>query len=119
MGGVGKEGQEIHGICRERLAGGEYDSSAFFAQQSAEMLLKAILLKRTGARPYTYSLSEMLESITQAFSVEIPEEVRLCAHKLERHYIASRYPDAGISDYDKSDAQEAVEMSQEDSRICP
>jgi HEPN domain-containing protein len=103
-----KKSKTFMNYAEKDLQEGRFDSSAFFAQQSAELLLKAILLKRTGARPYTHSLTELLELIAQVFSAEIPDDVRVCAHILERHYIASRYPDAGIGEYDKSDAQEAL-----------
>lgn len=35
------------------LKNGRYDSCAFFAQQAVEMLLRGVLLKRTGVRPIT------------------------------------------------------------------
>lgn len=103
-----RKGKKFMLYAEKDLQEGRYDSSAFFAQQSAEMLLKAILLKRTGARPYTHSLTELLESLAHVLSAEIPEDVRLCAHALERHHIAARYPDAGLGEYERQDAQEAL-----------
>lgn len=95
------------------LKNGRYDSCAFFAQQAVEMLLRGVLLKRTGARLYTHSLSEMVNIISQALQRETPEQVIRCAVKLEKHYLAPRYPDAAVSEYSKWDAEEAVECMRE------
>nr|BAJ49645.1 conserved hypothetical protein [Candidatus Caldarchaeum subterraneum] len=71
----------------------------FFAQQSVEMLLKGLLVKRTGARPYTHSITEMLNTLSIIFQKEVPQDLLICASKLERHYAAARYPDTGVVDY--------------------
>lgn len=91
------------------LEDGRYDSSSFFAQQAVEMLLKGVLLKITGARPYTHAISEMLNTLSSQYSTPVPEEIMKCAVKLERHYLSSRYPDALISEYNKWDAEEAID----------
>lgn len=88
---------------------GRYDSASFFAQQSVEMLLKGLLVKRTGARPYTHSITEMLNTLSIIFQKEVPQDLLICASKLERHYAAARYPDTGVVDYRKWDAEEALE----------
>ncbi|MEM4281839.1 MAG: HEPN domain-containing protein [Candidatus Caldarchaeum sp.] len=60
-----------------------------------------------------HSLSEMVNIISQALQRETPEQVIRCAVKLEKHYLASRYPDAAVSEYSKWDAEEAVEYMRE------
>ncbi|MEM0349909.1 MAG: HEPN domain-containing protein [Candidatus Caldarchaeum sp.] len=88
---------------------GRYDSASFFAQQSVEMLLNGLLLERTGARPFTHSISEMLNTLSLVYQKDVPHDVLVCASKLERHYAAARYPDTGVVHYNVWDAEEALE----------
>ncbi|MEN3047910.1 MAG: HEPN domain-containing protein [Candidatus Caldarchaeales archaeon] len=90
-----------------------YDAAAFYAQQAAEVLLIGILLKRTGARPYTHSLTEMLGALGRIHGREVPRGVLISAAKLERHYLASRYPDAGAVEYSEWEAEEALRCMRE------
>lgn len=78
---------------------GRYDSASFFAQQSVEMLLKGLLVKRTGARPYTHSISEMLNTLSLVYKTDVPHDILVCASKLEKHYAAATCPDTGVVDY--------------------
>ncbi|MCS7110285.1 MAG: HEPN domain-containing protein, partial [Candidatus Caldarchaeum sp.] len=85
----------------ENFREARYDAAAFYAQQAAEMLLQGILLRKTGARPYTYSISEMFKTLAQTHQKEVPEPVLVSASKLEKHYLSSRYPDAGMVEYNR------------------
>lgn len=99
--------------AQENFQETRYDAAAFYAQQAAEMLLKGILLRKTGARPYTHSVSEMLKTLAQTHDKEVPEPVLVSASKLERHYLSSRYPDLGMVEYNRWDAEEALQCLKE------
>ncbi|MEZ0318418.1 MAG: HEPN domain-containing protein [Pyrobaculum sp.] len=87
--------------AKEDLTAGRFDSAAFFAQQAAELLLKGILIAKTGSRPVTHSVSELLHYLAKLVGREPPEEVARCAELLEQHYVQARYPDARINNYKK------------------
>jgi HEPN domain-containing protein len=100
--------KQFEGYAKRELAEGRYDASAFFAQQAVELLLKGLLLKRTGARPYTHSLVELLQALAEQLGVPVPEEVLKAAEMLEEHYISARYPDARLNEYRRWEAEEAL-----------
>ncbi len=88
--------------AREDLANNRFDSAAFFAQQSIELLIKGgLLIKFGGSRPITHSTSELLQYLLKILGKEAPQEVTRCAELLEQHYVQARYPDARINDYRK------------------
>jgi len=95
--------------AHEDLRAGRYDSAAFFAQQSVELALKALLIKLTGSRPQTHATGDLLGLVEKALGVVFPEDVRRCAELLEQHYIQPRCPEARLSDYRRWEAEEAVE----------
>ncbi|WP_069807087.1 HEPN domain-containing protein [Vulcanisaeta thermophila] len=94
--------------AREDLVNNRFDSAAFFAQQSAELLLKGELIRFTGSRPITLSLSELLNYLSRVLGREVPSEVIRCAESLEQHYVQAKYPDARINNYRRWEAEEAV-----------
>lgn len=98
---------------REDLERGRYDSAAFYAQQSVELLFKALLIKLVGARPLTHSTSELLTMLTEALDREAPGHVVRCAEELEQHYVQARYPNARIGEYRRWEAERAVECMEE------
>lgn len=69
--------------ARRNLEMGAYDLACFLAQQSAELLLKAALVREAGARPMTHGLYEMAKRLSMIKNVEIGEGVALCAKALE------------------------------------
>lgn len=99
--------------AKEDLARGRFDSAAFFAQQAIELLLKGILIKLTGSRPITHSISELLNYLGKVLGRNITGDVVRCAESLEQHYVQARYPDARINDYRKWEAEEAVRCMDE------
>ena len=94
--------------AKEDLVNNRYDSAAFFAQQSVELLIKGLLIKFGGSRPITYSTSELLQYLMRLIGREAPQEVVRCAESLEQHYVQARYPDVRINDYRRWEAEEAV-----------
>lgn len=95
--------------AKEDLEKSRFDSAAFYSHQSVELLLKAFLIKLTGARPLTRSTSELLAILSRALDGRIPESVIRCSEELEQHYVQARYPDARISEYRRWEAERAIE----------
>jgi HEPN domain-containing protein len=93
---------------------GDYANSAFHSQQAAEKLLKAYIVSR-GFIPRTHSCIELVDLIKDRFSLQIPEELRTDARKLDLQYIQSRYPNGLGGDpsvyYDKQIALETFECA--------
>jgi HEPN domain-containing protein len=85
-----------------------YDLACFLAQQSAEFLLKGVLIREVGARPLTHSLYEMARRLAQVRAVELSEDVAKCAKSLEEHYVQARYPDARLGPYERWEAEECL-----------
>ncbi|MGQ4892394.1 MAG: HEPN domain-containing protein [Candidatus Njordarchaeia archaeon] len=85
-----------------------YDVACFSAHQAVELLLRGIIIEKTGSKPFTHSLLE-LGQILEEIGFRFPDDVKKCLKELSKHYTQSRYPDARIVDYDKSEAEEAVE----------
>ena len=72
---------------------GLYSQWAYHCQQTAEMALKAILYN-AGMRPFGHSLTDLLDTVEEHAVANPDVDVQEAAAKLNRHYIASRYPDA-------------------------
>jgi HEPN domain-containing protein len=76
--------------AKDCLKDGNYYACAFFAQQSAEKALKGFLYSKGYRALITHSVTELLEEsskIEENFKKFIDE-----GKELDRHYIASRYP---------------------------
>lgn len=75
---------------RDCLERGNYYASAFFAQQSAEKALKGLLYLKGYRAIITHSVMELLEEVSK-FSGNFKKLIDY-GRELDRHYIASRYP---------------------------
>ena len=91
-----------------------YAPACFHAQQAAEKAFKGLLVA-TGRLPKTHSIAQLLR--------ELPEDPErhprlVLAARLDKLYIATRYPDAlpegtDIAEaYDAKDAQEAIAVAE-------
>ena len=91
-----------------------YAPACFHAQQAAEKGFKGLLVA-TGRLPKTHSIAQLLR--------ELPEDAESClrlasAARLDKLYIATRYPDAlpegtDIREaYDAKDAQDAIDVAE-------
>ncbi|MHB8604475.1 MAG: HEPN domain-containing protein [Thermoplasmatota archaeon] len=69
--------------------GEKFAQSGFFAQQSAEKALKALLIEQQGKFPRIHELAALASEAKVA-----PDLVERCAD-LSSAYVAYRYPDAG------------------------
>ncbi|MEM2002160.1 MAG: HEPN domain-containing protein [Candidatus Methanomethylicaceae archaeon] len=76
--------------ARDCLENGNYYASSFFAQQSAEKALEGLLYLKGYRAIITHSVMELLEEASK-FS-EVFKELIDYGRELDRHYIASRYP---------------------------
>lgn len=85
------------------LREGRLDTASFAANQAVELYLKGILIERTGMRPYTHSLVELID-LLKAIGFEVTPDVEECARELEPHYLQARYPDTRLRDYTEDEA---------------
>ena len=76
--------------AQDCLRDGNYYASAFFSQQSAEKGLKGILYSRGFRALLTHSVVDLIEESSK-FWGKFREFIDF-AKELDRHYIASRYP---------------------------
>ena len=95
--------------ARRDLMDGYYDFSALNSQQAAEFALKALLIAKTGYKPLTHSITELLRALSEI--VDVQEELLGCG-KIEEHYIQARYPDARMSEYTREEAEEALRCAE-------
>ena len=85
--------------ARDDVSRGRYWLACFHAQQYAELLLKAVIIKLTGSYPFTHSLVELLEAI-EDLDYRVDENLYIVAEALEKHYTLARYPGTRIVVYD-------------------
>lgn len=91
-----------------------YNWACFACEQASQLALKA-LLHGLGRGPWGHDLDGLVESARDA-GIEVSEELTSAAHRLGRHYIPARYPDAHASGspgshYGKSDWDQALRDS--------
>ncbi|MFP3199022.1 MAG: HEPN domain-containing protein [Thermoproteus sp.] len=108
MEGWMEKAERYRSYARRGFEDGAYDLACSLAQQSAEFLLKALLIREVGARPLTHSLHEMVKRFAQLLGEEPPEDVARCAKSLEGHYVQARYPDARVGPYERWEAEECL-----------
>ena len=75
---------------------GDYEWSAFAAQQAAEKALKALIMTR-GGEPWGHSIIELVEALPKDLTVP-PDLIEAASH-LDKHYIPARYPNGFASGY--------------------
>ncbi|MHA1771512.1 MAG: HEPN domain-containing protein [Candidatus Thorarchaeota archaeon] len=99
--------ETFYEVAKESLEKKRFDHACLSAQQAVEFYIKGILILKTGAKPYTHSLTELMSGLENS-GVEIPSEVFDCAKQLSEHYIQARYPDARLDDYTSEEAKIAI-----------
>ena len=85
----------------ERIASEFSARTAFHAQQSAEMALKAVLVAVIDDHPTTHSSSELIREL-RSIPFHVPDAVAAAGASLDLYDLASRYPDA-VGDADPLD----------------
>lgn len=101
--------ERYYRLAHELFERGYYPESCFYAQQSIEFLLKGLMIKFLGVRPYTHDLIMIYESIKEFINRELDDKLRRCLKFLSEQYMGSRYPDVRIIEYDIGEARECIE----------
>lgn len=96
--------------ARKSIAVGDYDWACFAAQQAAEKAVKALHMGR-GNIAWGHSVLDLLEALEGEYDME--PSLLDAARRLDRYYIAPRYPDAHPAGpprryYTEAEAQQAV-----------
>jgi HEPN domain-containing protein len=98
-------------ICIEQEV---YDLACFNAQQGAQLLLKALTLKKLGYVPRIHSLRELIGNLAKQVNAQNLSEYvkthRLELMALEDAYISSRY---FVKEFTKDDAEECIRIAKE------
>ncbi len=68
-----------------------FEWACFLSLQAGEKSLKAVLYS-VGYRPYGHSLLGLLKEIREKLSVNV-DKIYVSCQELDKHYIATRYPD--------------------------
>jgi HEPN domain-containing protein len=97
-----------------------YEWSCFAAQQGAEKAVKAVY-QRLGAVAWGHSVTMLLSSLPE--DVAPPEALIERAKALDKHYIATRYPNgfergAPMDYYTQAEAERSVEDGQAIIQFC-
>jgi HEPN domain-containing protein len=97
-----------------------YEWCCFAAQQSAEKAVKA-LFQRLGANAWGHSVNMLLSNLPE--SVRPAADLVDKAKELDKHYIASRYPNsypsgAPFQYYTKSEAERSIQYAEEIISFC-
>jgi len=105
----------LNSARRDRI-GEDYSWSCFKAQQGAEYAIKG-LLYGLGEPAFGHSIFVFARKLNEQ-DVEIPKRLLSLARRLDRHYIAARYPNAHPTEspfryYDETDAREAIDAADE------
>ncbi len=108
-------------VARDNRAAGNFEWAAFLSQQAGEKALKAVLWAR-GRRPiHTHSAVDLVrEAAADHAAVAALEDD---AKELDRHYVASRYPNsystgAPYQYYADGDAARCIEAAGRVLKTC-
>jgi HEPN domain-containing protein len=105
-------GQNDLAVAQSLFADKHFYAAAFFAQQSAEKVLKG-LLRLHGHVSWGHNCFDLLKQIEKLLTSAVDSSIITSAQRLDDHYIPSRYPDAFSSGtpadhYNESVAQQAL-----------
>jgi HEPN domain-containing protein len=106
--------------ARNSLDNQDYEWCCFAAQQASEKSVKA-LFQKLSADAWGHSVTMLLTNLP--ISIRPNEEFIDKARVLDRHYIASRYPNshpvgAPFQYYTRADAERAIQYAEEIIRFC-
>ncbi len=87
----------------------QHHITCFLCQQAVEKMLKGLLVAAGETPERTHSLGR-LASLVEAHFPKIGPHISKI-RKLDKYYIASRYPDDLTTDFSKEDAAQALEIA--------
>ncbi|TET61085.1 MAG: HEPN domain-containing protein [Promethearchaeota archaeon] len=96
--------------AKERFQKEDWDLTCFMAEQSVQILLKAIILEKGGEIPKTHSIRKLFGILYQLTKDEVFKYDRKALVFLESAYLNSRYFSFV---YEKEDAKEALKIAEE------
>ncbi len=107
-------------VARGQLDARYYEWACFAAHQAVEKAVKA-LYQHLGASARGHDLQSLFQGL--AGHLVVPEELLDHVAELDKHYIASRYPDAFVEGtpaghYTLSEARRAVQYAESVLRFC-
>lgn len=100
--------------ANERFQKGDWDLTCFMAEQSVQLLMKAVILEKGGEVPKTQSIRNLFGLLYHMTKEEKLKYDRKALIFLESAYLNSRYFNFT---YEKEDAEEALKIVSEVKKI--
>jgi len=100
--------------AKERFQKGDWDLTCFMAEQSVQLLMKAVILEKGGEVPKTHSIRKLFGLLYHITKEEKLKYDRKALIFLESAYLNSRYFSFS---YEKEDAEEALKIVAEVNKI--
>ena len=111
-----EQAQEDLNTARILIENGKYSASAFYSQQAAENVLRALLYLIGRDPGKTHSLTELAEALEQE-GIVVPQNVKEYLMVVSPHFIISRYPDAAngvpYKQYNRNIAEDVYRRAKE------
>jgi len=96
--------------ARERFQKEDWDLTCFMAEQSVQLITKAVILEIGGELPKTHSVRKLLALLYELTEYDEFKYDRKALLFLESAYLNSRYFNFT---YEKEDAEEAIKIAEE------
>jgi len=96
--------------AKERFQKQDWDLTCFMAEQSVQLITKAIILEIGGELPKTHSIRKLFAILYQLTEHKAFKYDRKALLFLESAYLSSRY---FSFTYEKEDAEEAIKIAEE------
>ena len=94
--------------AKERFQKEDWDLTCFMAEQSVQLITKAVILEKGGELPKTHSIRKLFALLYQLTEIEDVKYDRKALLFLESAYLNSRY---FSFTYEKEDAEEAIRIA--------
>ena len=100
--------------AKERFHKEDWDLTCFMAEQSVQLITKAIILEKGGELPKTHSIRKLFTLLYQLTENKALKYDRKALLFLESAYLNSRY---FSFTYEKEDAEEAIKIAEDKIKI--
>ena len=100
--------------AKERYQKGDWDLTCFMAEQSVQLITKAVILEKGGELPKTHSIRKLFALLYELTEHDEFKYDRKALLFLESAYLNSRYFNFT---YEKEDAKEAIKIAEEIKKI--